>query len=108
MLGNRVDFPYLKYAYELAISHHEEWNGSGYPYGLAGEATPLAGRIMALADVYDALITRRVYKPPFPQEIAYTTILEGRGKRFDPDVVDAFIEEQQTFLNIAREFADKA
>ena len=76
MLGSRVDFPYLKYAYELAISHHEEWNGRGYPYGLAGEATPLAGRIMALADVYDALITRRVYKPPFPQESAYTTILE--------------------------------
>ncbi len=108
MLGSSVDFPYLKYAYELAISHHEKWNGSGYPCGLAGEAIPLAGRIMALADVYDALITRRVYKPPFPQEIAYTTILEGRGKHFDPDVVDAFIEEQQTFLNITREFADKA
>ena len=107
MLGSKVDFPYLKYAYELAISHHEKWDGSGYPYGLAGEAIPLSGRLMAVADVYDALISRRVYKPAFSHESARETILAERGKHFDPDIVDAFIEEEQTFIQIAREFADK-
>ena len=107
MLGSKVDFPYLKYAYELAISHHEKWDGSGYPYGLRGEAIPLSGRLMAVADVYDALISRRVYKPAFSHQSARATILAERGKHFDPDIVDAFIEEEQTFIQIAREFVDK-
>jgi adenylate cyclase len=107
MLGGKVDFQYLKCVYEVVVYHHEKWDGSGYPYGLAGESIPLTARLMALADVYDALISRRVYKPAFPPESAHATILEGRGRHFDPDIVDAFIEEEAAFLQIAREFADK-
>ena len=77
------------------------------PMDSAGEAIPLSGRLMAVADVYDALISRRVYKPAFSHQSARATILAERGKHFDPDIVDAFIEEEQTFIQIAREFVDK-
>jgi CHASE2 domain-containing sensor protein len=106
MLGGNVDIPYLKYAYDMAISHHEKWDGSGYPYGLAGDAIPLAGRLMALADVYDALVSKRIYKAAFSHESAREMILHGKGQHFDPDVVDAFIAEEESFQSICMEFAD--
>src|SRR5690606_12028402 len=80
---------FLRLAREIAHFHQEKWDGSGYPQGRAGEAIPVAARLMALADVYDALISKRVYKPAYTHEQAVAIILEGRGTHFDPDVVDA-------------------
>ena len=97
---------FLRYAREIAYTHQEKWDGSGYPSGLKGDDIPLVGRLMALADVYDALISKRVYKPPFPHEKAVQIIIEGRDQHFDPDLVDAFVELQETFRNIALTFAD--
>ncbi len=97
---------FLKYVREIASSHQEKWDGSGYPEGLKGNHIPLSGRLMALADVYDALISKRPYKPPYPHEKALEIITEGRGTHFDPDIVDAFIEIGGTFRNIALTFAD--
>ena len=97
---------FLECARQIAYSHQEKWDGSGYPQGLMGEQIPLGGRLMALADVYDALISKRVYKPPFPHEKAVEIIVEGKGKHFDPDIVDAFQELEDTFRNIALTFAD--
>jgi HD-GYP domain-containing protein (c-di-GMP phosphodiesterase class II) len=101
------DSSFLRHAREIAEGHHERWDGSGYPHGLAGTAIPLSARLMALADVYDALISKRVYKPAFPHEQARTIIVEGRAAHFDPDVVDAFLASEQRFIAIAREFADE-
>ena len=97
---------FLKLSLELAKYHQEKWDGSGYPEGLSGENIPLAGRIMALADVYDALISKRAYKPPFSHEKAASIIIEGKGQHFDPDVVDAFLESQDEFQKIAEKYAD--
>ena len=97
---------FLRYAREIAYTHQEKWDGSGYPTGLKGDEIPISGRLMALADVYDALISKRVYKPPFPHEKAVEIIVEGKGNHFDPDIVDAFIELENTFRNIALSFAD--
>ena len=97
---------FLKYAKEIAYTHQEKWDGSGYPNGLQGDKIPLSGRLMALADVYDALISKRVYKPPFSHEKAVEIIIDGKGKHFDPDLVDAFLELEDTFRNIALTFAD--
>ena len=103
-LGMNVDF--LSMAKEIALSHQEKWDGSGYPQGLAGEAIPLSARLMAVADVYDALISRRVYKEGMSHEKAVTIIQEGRGTHFDPDIADAFVALQQEFRDIATRFAD--
>ncbi|MBW2072354.1 MAG: response regulator [Deltaproteobacteria bacterium] len=97
---------FLQCAREIAYSHQEKWDGSGYPLGLRGEEIPIAGRLMALADVYDALISKRVYKPPLTHEQAVEIIVKGRGSHFDPDVVDAFLELKDTFRNIALTYAD--
>jgi len=97
---------FLQYAREIAYTHQEKWDGSGYPQGLRGDEIPTPGRLMALADVYDALISKRVYKPPFPHEKAVEIIVEGKGRHFDPDIVDAFLELEDTFRNIALTFAD--
>ncbi|KUG23763.1 response regulator [hydrocarbon metagenome] len=97
---------FLTVAAEIALSHQEKWDGSGFPKGLKGDAIPISGRLMALADVYDALTSKRVYKPPFSHALAVEIIKKGRGTHFDPDMVDAFIEIQEQFRNIAREFAD--
>jgi putative two-component system response regulator len=97
---------FLRHAREVAGSHQEKWDGSGYPRGLKGDAIPLSGRLMALADVYDALISKRVYKPPMPHDEAVRIILDGKGRHFDPDVVDAFTELQAVFRNIALTYAD--
>jgi putative two-component system response regulator len=100
------DFDFLRFAKEIALSHQEKWNGSGYPQGLAGEQIPVSARLMALADVYDALISRRVYKPAFSFEQAHDTILAGRGSHFDPDIVDAFVAVEPQFREIAGRFVD--
>lgn len=99
---------FLRYAMEIAYSHHERWDGSGYPLGLAGEEIPMSARLMAVADVYDALISKRVYKPPFPHEEAVALIAQGRGTHFDPDVADAMVEMADVFREIAQRFSDKA
>jgi adenylate cyclase len=97
---------YLMMGSEIAGCHHEKWNGEGYPKGLAGEAIPLSGRIMAISDVYDALISKRCYKPPFPHEKAMAIILEGKGSLFDPAIVDAFFAIEPEIKSIASKFTD--
>ncbi|TAK40853.1 MAG: two-component system response regulator [Betaproteobacteria bacterium] len=103
-----IDAPstFLRLAREIAHYHQEKWDGSGYPEGLVGEAIPLSARLMALADVYDALISRRVYKPPFAREQAVAIIREGRGRHFDPLIVDAFLTIEAEFHAIAVRYAD--
>jgi putative two-component system response regulator len=103
-----IDVPsnFLHFAREIAHYHQEKWDGSGYPDGLAGEAIPLSARLMALADVYDALVSRRIYKPPFPHARSVEIIREGRGRHFDPDMVDAFLAIHREFQAIAEQFAD--
>jgi putative two-component system response regulator len=103
-LGKNV--PFLRCAKEIAYSHQEKWDGSGYPEGLAGDAIPISARLMAIADVYDALISRRVYKPPFTHEASMSIIEEGRGRHFDPDVVDAFVAIQRQCQEIAERHAN--
>jgi putative two-component system response regulator len=103
-LGTPVAF--LKLAKEIAYSHQEKWDGSGYPEGLVGDGIPVSARLMAVADVYDALISRRVYKPAFTHERAVELIAEGRGKHFDPDIADAFMEIREEFRTIAMKFGD--
>ncbi|MFH0996700.1 MAG: HD domain-containing phosphohydrolase [Pseudomonadota bacterium] len=97
---------YLNSAKDVAYTHHEKWDGSGYPQGIKGDDIPIPGRLMALADVYDALITERVYKAAFSHEKVIETIVNGKGKHFDPDIVDAFLQLETRFRQIAREFAD--
>jgi cyclic di-GMP phosphodiesterase len=97
---------FLTHAKDIAYTHQEKWDGSGYPRGLKGEEIPLSGRIMAVADVYDALICKRVYKPPFTHEKAVAIISEGSGSHFDPDVVAAFLEIEETIKEVAAELAD--
>ncbi len=97
---------FLITAKEIAYSHQEKWNGSGYPEGLAGDNIPISARLMAVADVYDALISRRVYKPPFPHEKAVAIIEEGKGSHFDPDMVDAFLAISDKFYATALKFVD--
>ena len=103
-LGLEVEF--LKYAKEIAYGHQEKWDGSGYPEALAGDAIPISARLMAVADVYDALISRRVYKEGMPHERAVGIIAEGKGTHFDPDIVDAFMALQNEFQDVARRYAD--
>ena len=103
-LGFEVDF--LTFAKAIALSHQEKWDGSGYPQGLAGDDIPIAARLMALADVYDALISRRVYKEGMPHEKAVQIMSDGRGTHFDADMFDAFVEIQEEFRTIAQRFVD--
>ena len=102
------DARFLAMARDIARSHHERYDGDGYPDGLAGESIPLCGRIVALADVYDALTTKRIYKPAFSHERAREIIVAGRGSHFDPAIVDAFIENEDRFVAIRDEFAEGA
>lgn len=105
MLG---ESSFLNLAGEIAFTHHEKWDGSGYPRRLKGEEIPLSGRLMALADVYDALISKRVYKRAFSHEEARKIIIEDSGLQFDPTVVNAFIAVEETFVTIAGEYSDGA
>ena len=102
-LGGRS---FLHTANEIAHSHHERWDGKGYPLGLKGEEIPLAARIMSVADVYDALRSKRVYKPAMPHEKAASIIVEGRGTQFDPDVVDVYVTIQDELEQIAERYSD--
>jgi putative two-component system response regulator len=97
---------FLGLAREIARWHHEKWDGSGYPDGLAGEAIPVSARLMALADVFDALISARVYKPALPVAEARAILVAGRGMQFDPDVVDAFDSGFAAFTAIASQYRD--
>lgn len=90
----------------VALTHHEKWNGSGYPKGLKGKNIPLVGRIVAIADVFDALTSKRPYKEPFSVEKSFGIIREGRGSHFDPDVVDAFFASENDILTIKEKFKD--
>jgi len=91
---------FIKFAIEIAESHHEKWNGSGYPNGLVGESIPLVARIVALADVYDALTSERVYKEGFPHSKSKDIIINSSGSHFDPEIVDAFIKIESDFIFI--------
>lgn len=97
---------FLALAREIALTHHERWDGTGYPNGLEGEEIPVSGRLMAVADVYDALITKRVYKPAFAHDKAVQIIREGRATHFDPDVVDALLAIEEQFRHIAEKYSD--
>jgi putative two-component system response regulator len=105
---NLIDAPssFLRLAREIALSHQEKWDGSGYPEKLSGELIPLSARLMAVADVYDALISKRVYKAPFTHDKAVEIIREGRGTHFDPRIVDAFLEIAEEFRAIADRYTD--
>ena len=105
--GGEVQHSFLQFGKEMAYSHHEHWDGGGYPEGLRGEAIPLCGRIMAIADVYDALICRRRYKPSFTHEEAVALIEQGGGTHFDPQLTEVFLERQEVFRRIARDFPDE-
>jgi len=99
---------FLTMAREIALTHHERFDGAGYPRGLAGEQIPLCGRITALADVYDALTSKRVYKPAYDHETARSLILGDRGALFDPDIVEAFLRREEDFLAIRRQYEELA
>ena len=101
-----LELPFLAYAKEIAYSHQEKWDGTGYPEGLSGDDIPISGRMMAIADVYDALICRRVYKEGMPHEKAVSIIVEGKGTHFDPDMVDAFVDIADEFKEIAKRYED--
>jgi len=116
VVGERAELPdllqadsplaFLEGARQIALDHHEKWDGSGYPAALAGDDIPICARLMALADVFDALTCRRHYKEPFPADKVQAIILEGRGKHFDPDIVDAFFELKDQFIAIAQRYPD--
>ena len=98
--------PLLMLAAKVAQTHHEWWNGAGYPLGLAGEDIPIEGRMTAVADVYDALSSRRPYKEPFPREKCFAILEEGRGTHFDPKVLDAFFARKEEIINIQLQYMD--
>jgi putative two-component system response regulator len=100
-LGQFPQARFLRMARDIAMTHHERYDGTGYPHGLRGTQIPLCGRIVALADVYDALTTKRVYKAAYPHEVARSIILEGTGKHFDPDVIEAFLQCEDEFQKVA-------
>lgn len=98
---------FIKLGEVIALTHHEKWDGSGYPKGLKGSQIPLIGRIVTIADVFDALTTKRPYKKPFSLEKSYNIIMESRGKQFDPDVVDAFFAIKDKILTIKEKYRDE-
>jgi putative two-component system response regulator len=93
----------LKVAEQIALSHHEKWNGKGYPQGLSGDNIPLVGRIVGLADAFDALTSKRPYKDPYTVEVALDIIKKERGEQFDPDIVDVFLKNIDEILKIKEE-----
>jgi putative two-component system response regulator len=103
--GSKIGF--VRMGAMIAMTHHEKWDGSGYPKGLKGRQIPLAGRIVPLADVFDALTSKRPYKEAFSIEKSYRIIEQGRGNHFDPDVVDAFFSIQDQILDIKDKHQDE-
>lgn len=98
---------YLRISAEIARSHHERWDGTGYPDGLSGKNIPLSARIVAVADVFDALTSKRVYKEAFRHEISKQIMIEGRGTQFDPNIIDAFLEVEDDIHKISRLYRDE-
>ena len=98
--------PVLRLAAVIAATHHEKWDGTGYPYQISGEAIPFEGRIVAVADVFDALSTARPYKEAYPIEKCLRILREGRGTHFDPTVLDAFFRRQEEAISICGEYAE--
>ena len=96
---------YLKMSADIALSHHERYDGTGYPNNLKGDQIPLAARIVSLADVYDALISKRIYKSALPHDLAKSIICVERGKQFDPMIIDAFLESETQFIEIHNRFS---
>ena len=105
-LYDKTGADYLKVAYDIAMHHHEKWDGSGYPYGLQGNDIPIAARIMALADVYDAMICKRCYKESFEHDFVKSEIVKGRGIHFDPVVVESFLRQEELWLTVVEKFND--
>jgi putative two-component system response regulator len=103
-LGESNEF--LRFAREITYSHQEKWDGSGYPENLVGDAIPVSARLMAVADVYDALISKRVYKPAFTHEEAIDIMRKGRATHFDPDILDVFLKISEEFREIALRFRE--
>ena len=106
-VSNNPSAKFYRFAQEIVLSHHERWDGGGYPHGLSGEEIPLCGRIVSVADVYDALTTERVYKQAYSHEESLQRIKQDRGAAFDPDVVDAFLAREQDFKAIRTELQDR-
>ncbi len=102
--GHLGEDDFLQLARDIAYFHHEKWDGSGYPYGVEGKAIPIAARIVALADVYDALRSRRPYKDPMPHEKAKYIIQQGRGSHFEPAIVDAFVQCESYFIEVSERY----
>jgi putative two-component system response regulator len=107
-LATGEDVGFLRLAKEIAYNHQERWDGSGYPRALKGDDIPISARLMAVADVYDALISKRVYKPAMPHDQALQIIREGRGTQFDPDVVDVFLANESAIVDISNRYRDSA
>lgn len=101
-----VPLGFLAVAKDIALCHHEKWDGSGYPKGLVGDDIPLAARIMAVSDVFDALTSRRVYKPPMPFDASVELVKQGSGRHFDPDIVAAFLANLPAFRSVSERYAD--
>jgi len=109
-IGARIlsnsDSPLVQMARDICLGHHEKWNGSGYPYGLAGEKIPISARIVAIVDVFDALIHRRVYKDEMPTDKAILLMQEGRGLHFDPELLDLFVNLKEQMTEIAFDYSN--
>lgn len=97
---------FLQIAKEMARHHHENWDGSGYPDQLCGDAIPLSARLMAVADVFDALVSRRIYKEPMDFDLAYQIMAQDRERQFDPDLISAFLSRYEDFTAIALRHSD--
>lgn len=102
-----ADSDLLRVSEQIALTHHEKWDGSGYPEGLSGEEIPIYGRICAIADVFDALTSRRPYKAAFPTETAIDVMKAGRGSHFDPRLLDLFLNHMDSVMEIKRQFRDR-
>ena len=103
---NTGSSPILEMARRIALTHHERWDGTGYPLGLAGDDIPLEGRITAVADVFDALSSKRPYKPAFPLQKCFAIMAEGRGTQFDPEILDAFFDRRDDIIQVQINSAD--
>lgn len=103
IFANIADENLLERAFNIAVAHHEKWNGEGYPKGLSGEEIPLEARLMAIADVFDALVSDRVYKKALPPEEAFNIIIDGAGTHFDPDIVAILTNIKEEFIKAATE-----
>jgi putative two-component system response regulator len=106
MIMDTQSSPIIVIAAQIALTHHERWDGTGYPLGLSGEDIPLPGRITAVADVFDALSSKRPYKPAFPMERCFDAVREAAGTHFDPQVVDAFLTSRDAIVQVRLEHAD--